>query len=105
MIVHADLSPLLTSFPDAVTSGESVLLQWTTRNLGSGATLAGFIDRVYLSQDAILDSGDLVVGSAAQASPLAAGAEIVQSITVEIPLELSGDWYWIVKSRRRRRSL
>jgi subtilase family serine protease len=57
-VTHPDLQPAVDSAPATATSGETVSLQWSVTNTGSGAANGEWIDRIYLSSDATLSADD-----------------------------------------------
>ncbi|HEU6455875.1 MAG TPA: CARDB domain-containing protein, partial [Roseateles sp.] len=74
--------------------GEAVSLAWTTRNTGS-APAANIREKVYLSQDGVVDAGDTLLGERLIDS-LAAGASSNGSLSFTLPVDLSGAWRLIV---------
>ena len=70
---------------------------WTVTNDGTGATnVLTWYDAVYLSTDDLLDGSDIRLGQIANPSYLAPGDSYNQSLTAEIPSDLSGPFYAIV---------
>jgi hypothetical protein len=84
---------------DAVgTAGQPLTVRWTATNQGAGVTVpAHWGTAVYLSTDAVLDGSDLLLGSAARSSALAAGASASESLTVSLPGWASGPFYLFAK--------
>ena len=74
--------------------GEAISLAWTTRNIGS-APAADIREKVYLSRDGVVGSGDILLGERSIAS-LAAGASSAGSLGFTLPVDLSGAWRLIV---------
>ena len=95
---HADLTPTILSSPASAESGATVTVQWSTANHGTTATPAAWFDRVYLSTDAVYSAGDLFLGEVAHAGPLPFGQGVPGEITAELPIDVSGDWYFVVVS-------
>ena len=59
-----DLEISALADPGSIVVGDAFAVSWTVSNIGSGEAFANWYDRVYLSQDAVLDGGDLALGSA-----------------------------------------
>ena len=97
-VVHADLVSEVTAGVNQATSGDTLTLEWITRNIGTGDTLTGFLDRVYLSQDGTVDTNDRLLGEVTRNLPLAVGTSLPTSLDLEIPVDVSGDWFVLVKA-------
>ena len=85
------------------TFGQTLNVQWTVSNQGTGPTLANWNDRVWLSRDGTLGSDDLSLGtySASGGTPLAVGASYNRSVDVSLPLVAalgSGDYRILVQT-------
>ncbi|WP_415234604.1 CARDB domain-containing protein, partial [Pseudorhodobacter sp.] len=81
----------------AASWGQSVQVGWRVANQGHSATSATWADSVYLSQDGVLDAGDMLLAQvAAPAGPLAVGETYTGSATVVIPGGITGAWRLIV---------
>jgi hypothetical protein len=74
--------------------GEVVTLRWNTRNAGN-AEARNVLERVYLSTDDSVGSGDLLVGERSIAS-LTAGAEVAGELAFTLAADLQGSWRLIV---------
>ncbi|MFM7259246.1 MAG: CARDB domain-containing protein [bacterium] len=81
----ADLVVLNAIAPSSVTLGSPFNVSWTTRNNGT-ALVTTWIDGIFLSNDATLDSSDQLVGSRPNASSLAPSTEYSTSLDVTLPL-------------------
>jgi len=92
-VSNPDLTVISADTPATASWGESVTLEWTVRNQGSGAAVAGWYDRVYVSDSATLDTATatriLSVHSGGN-SPLASGAEYTVSRDVALPGGING---------------
>lgn len=89
--VLPDLTITPVSAPTAATSGSQVELQWTTANIGTAATATGFVERIYLSTDGTISSGDTLLFERTVPAPFAAGASLPSSALVTIPIDRFGD--------------
>jgi subtilase family serine protease len=92
--VGADLHILTFSAPSDAGAGLTVTLTDTTRNQGAG-TAAASTTSFYLSVDATLDAGDVLLGSRAVPA-LAGGASSAGSTTVTIPAGTATGTYNVI---------
>ncbi|MFN9744981.1 MAG: CARDB domain-containing protein, partial [Betaproteobacteria bacterium] len=74
--------------------GEVVTLRWNTRNAGN-AGARNVLERVYLSADDSVGSGDVLLGERSIAS-LGAGAEAAGELVFTLAPDLQGPWRLIV---------
>jgi hypothetical protein len=65
-IGHADLVPSFVSPPVTTTSGTSLTLDWSVLNSGTTPAIGPWVDRVFLSDDAVLGAGDRLLGEFSQ---------------------------------------
>ena len=93
---HVNLVPTITAAPSASTSGTTLVVQWTTTNDGSVPTLAGWVDRAYLSTTDQVTASSLLIGEVSIQGPLATGQDVSSSASVLIPLGDSGIYHVIV---------
>jgi len=85
------------SAPPTAFSSQSVTVNWTVHNIGSGSTnSAGWIDRVYLSLDSILDNNDVLLGAVQNPSYLNAGDSYSSTLTATLPQGTSGNYRFLV---------
>lgn len=78
----------------AVFSGAAVTVQAAIQNLAVVATIAGsWEDGVYLSTDSIYDAGDQLLESAIRNGNLSPGTSYNQTLQVQIPNGISGNFY------------
>ena len=78
-------------------SGQTVPVSWTVTNIGTRDTRqGGWMDRVYLSKDATLDSGDLFVGVDLHAGVLATGSSYSKTMNITLPEGIQGNFYLLV---------
>lgn len=90
-----DLRVMGVDLPPALAMGQPVQISYTVRNVGQGPA-AGWRDAVYLSRDAYLDIGDVLLGSADISHELAAGASYQGTLTVTLPGVDEGVWHLIL---------
>ncbi|MEX2380957.1 MAG: CARDB domain-containing protein [Opitutales bacterium] len=86
--------------PRSSFSGLREFISWKVANGGTGATLASsWEDRVYLSKDEVLDpEEDIFLGSHIQEGTLVPGGDYTASAAVQLPVAVSGSFYWLVES-------
>jgi subtilase family serine protease len=84
--------------PSSAFSGqETVTVEWTVTNTGTGPTSSPYWeDGVWLSVDMTVDSSDIFLGKAGNASYLNAGDSYASSLNVILPQRLSGDFHVLV---------
>ena len=99
-IQQPDLTPLAFQVPLVVTSppNPSLTLSWGVTNQGAGSTTGYWYDRVYLSQNPVLDSPDVSVFSAIETTPLDTGEDYWRTNMVQLPITQSGAYYLIFET-------
>lgn len=96
-----DLPDLAISNLGAPASGFSsqpITVTWTVTNLGGKTRTTSWVDGVYLSQDILLDSGDLLLGTRLQTSSLDAGASYNTQRAFSLPDGITGSRFLIFAS-------
>jgi len=88
----------VTATPATPVSGSVVQVGWTGRNQGSLATVAVWTDEVFLSDDAVLDAGDVSLGQRTHVGVVAPGGTYSETLDVTIPLLTSGMKYVLVQA-------
>ena len=79
--------------------GESLTVNWTVKNAGSGNTNSdSWYDHVYLSTDNVLGDNDIYLGRVRRTAVLDAGKEYTASRTFTIPVNAVGNFYTIVRT-------
>jgi len=97
----ADLRVTACAVPSAAQAGQPVTIEWTVANEGGLSTNAtSWRDDIYLSSDAIIGSGDTLLGSRTitQLGGLAVGASYTQSMTITLPIDRSGELFIIKRT-------
>ena len=80
---------------DALTE-ELVPLRWTLTNNGTATAGPGWVDRLYLSTDGVLDGSDRYLGDFAIEATLGAGQSLERVQNISLPRDLSGTFRLIV---------
>ncbi|MGD1277561.1 MAG: CARDB domain-containing protein [Tepidisphaeraceae bacterium] len=99
----------LSPFPDlavsAVTapaqnfSGQSATIQWTVSNNGAAQTaVANWTDAIYMSSSPTFDSSATQLGRLGHQGTLAPGASYDASASVTLPVGVSGQFYFFVRT-------
>ncbi len=83
--------------------GDTIPIDYTVSNAGNGSAFGNVRDRVWLSSDQVLGTGDRLLATVDAAQiPLAAGASYTQNdLLVNLPLDVSlavGDYFLIVET-------
>src|SRR5690606_17275648 len=73
-------------------------VRWKIRNGGTGTTLGGWTDEVWLSLDGTVGNGDIKLGELVAAGPLPAGGLYEGVLTVALPIDVKGPYKLIVRS-------
>ena len=95
-----DLAVLDVRGPAAGNPDETVTVQWTVRNVGTGVAAGSWRDAVYLSVDPVWTPNDVFLGEVTIDEPVVPGAEYEGSVDVVLPnvFFFPGDYYFIVRS-------
>lgn len=95
----SDLLPLSVQSPAEGIAGQPFDLIYTVKNNGTGSTNNNsWMDKVYLSSDYQLGSGDVLIGSFTHDGGLAAGSQYTDTQQVFLPVNLSGNYILIFKT-------
>ncbi|MCA2813573.1 MAG: hypothetical protein IM477_13910, partial [Microcystis sp. M090S1] len=85
--------------PSTAFSSQETVVQWTVKNVGTGATNAPvWYDRVYLSLDTTYDNTDTYLGEAVNPSYLNPDDSYSNSLTVTLPRGIDGNYYFLVQT-------
>jgi|GEM_PF-1710728 len=107
IIPTEDLTPVSLTAPAAAVFGNSIEVSWTVRNAGTGPTYGNWYDRLYLSTDAVLGSGDIALNyvyasESPDVRPVGAGQEYTRSLqNVQLPLNVSltdGNYFLLLRT-------
>ncbi|MCB0583496.1 MAG: IPT/TIG domain-containing protein, partial [Phaeodactylibacter sp.] len=94
LVVENARGPQATAF-----SGTEISIEWEVRNIGLVHTgNANWIDVVYLSEDTLIDAGDLLLGGQANPSALIAGQGYANMRNFTLPQGLEGEYYILVRA-------
>jgi subtilase family serine protease len=97
--VYVDLIASDLQFNQNPWAGQSIEVSWTVTNEGFDPThVSSWEDIIYLSNDPIPDVNDTVLGVYQHNGALASGETYHKSKTVQIPKDLFGTYYFIVKT-------
>jgi len=96
-ITTPDLTPTAFTAPASATTGQSISLSWTVANQGTGTAQPSWSDYVYLSTDAVYNTGDTFVTSQSTSAALAAGGSYTKTPTVTVPSVPAGNYYLILR--------
>jgi VCBS repeat-containing protein len=100
-ISTVDLKPIALTAPDAASSDEEIQVTWTVSNVGVGSAAIAWQDRVYLSSDEVVDSGDnvLITQDSSGVTPLGPGASYQRLASARVPgSRAAGDYFLLVKT-------
>ncbi|WP_013334633.1 CARDB domain-containing protein [Gloeothece verrucosa] len=97
-----DLTVTAATTSASATWGQEINVSWTVANQGNITAPANWFDYLYLSNDTVLDTNDLSIGSInidAQ-TPLASNSSYTQSLNVTIPNQIGrvGNQYLLIAS-------
>ena len=83
-------------------SGQPMSLRWTVTDQGTGATsVDNWTDAVYMSSTSTLDSSAILLGQFDHQGTLVAGSSYTNTETVNLPVGVSGPFFFIVKTDSR----
>ncbi|NUQ61376.1 MAG: S8 family serine peptidase [Pirellulales bacterium] len=91
----ADLGVASVALPGDGVMGQQATITWSVTNSGSIAASASWLERVYLSQDAVLDASDVLAAELTAQASLAAEASVPRSAPVALPA-VPGTYYAVV---------
>ncbi len=95
-VANPDLVPTILTAPATATSGSTISLGWLVENQGLGAALGGWIDKVYLSSNQVLDPGDTLLGEFTRAGSLESGSHYSSLNDLRIPIHVRGSQYLLL---------
>lgn len=92
-IINLDLQA-----PTTLIQGQNYTATYKMANLGSGAATGNFTTRLYLSSDALPDSGDLVLGQSTGSNYAPGFTSATQTVSFTAPSNLPAGNYYLVLS-------
>ncbi len=95
-----DIAVTAYSAPSSASSGDTIRVSWTVRNLGSGTTrITNWNDRVYIALDTLPETlNDISLLSVSRREALHPGLSYSRDTLLTLPDTISGQWYLIVKT-------
>ena len=106
---EASLADLTVSGVSALANavaGQPLEVTWTVENVGAGATnTAEWVDRVYLSLDAVLTPGDTLLGFHEHGAFLDAGNNSIVTRSFLVPSKLAGNYFVLVETNGQKEVL
>jgi hypothetical protein len=87
----------------SVFAGQPLQVAWTLQNVGVGPTnVADWVDRVYLSLDAVLDTEDVLLGFYAHEGFLPPDGSTQVTRSFGVPAKLAGSYFVIVETNGKK---
>ena len=84
---------------ESIVAGSRVNVSFTVTNVGTDSTAANFsIDEVYLSTTGEIDSDAILLKRIQRTNQLGGGEQYTRTVSVDIPLALSGDYFVVVQA-------
>jgi len=97
--IRTDLSIPDVKISDNLIAGESFSVTWLVTNTGEDSTSGNqWEDSIYLSFDEELDETDMILDHYRHQTILAANNSQSQTLQCQIPDNITGDWFLIVKT-------
>lgn len=94
-----DLTVTSVAAPASFESGSNFNLTFTVKNIGVGNTAGtSWNDLVYASTDATLSNDDRLLSNTANLRQLEPDSSYTRVVTVSLPIDVSGNFYFIVKT-------
>lgn len=87
--------------PANISLGEPTNFTWTVQNASQNTVVGAWQDSVYLSRDAVWDSGDALVGQQQHSQTVAPYATYTATLATIIPPIETGSYYVIVRTDSR----
>ena len=100
--VHADLQIGTFTGPASAVMGETIQVQWAVINAGPDSTPGlSWFDSVYLSDDALLDDGDVSLANVLHEGSLNPGGSYPLAVNIRIPAHNTGGYHLLLKTDSR----
>jgi RHS repeat-associated protein len=94
-----DLQVASVQAPSQAFSGQSMTLNWSVANEGTGPTFeAAWYDQIYMSADEALDGSDRLLVQVYHAGVLKPGESYAASRVVTLPMSVSGDFFFLART-------
>ncbi len=87
------LSSLVTTFAHS-----TVNIKWTVQNAGPGDAEGSWTDKLYFSEDELIDAGDTLLWEGTGSSPLAVPYTYSKQVDIQMPMKPVGLYYLILKT-------
>ena len=85
--------------PPSAVAGQPVTITWGVTNAGDGGTSdTRWTDGVWLSADGQIDITSTFLANVPNTSFLNAGASYANSLTVTLPLQIQGNYYFVIRA-------
>ena len=97
-----DVAPSMLTAPASIVPGVPVDVRWRVGNIG-GSPAAAHDDQIYLSKDALWDSADRLIASAAITQSLAMNASYTQAAKITLPAVQGGVYHLLVRTDATRK--
>ena len=98
-IVNADLVPTLFTTPSTATSEQTITVSWNVSNATRATIYSnGWYDKVYLSTDNAISSGDIVLSNVLINTFIGPNGNYISQATFTIPVGISGSYFLILKA-------
>ena len=94
-----DLKAFEIQVPATIESGSNFIVKFTVKNTGIGSTAGGqWEDAIYVSNDPTFSNDDLLLSRTSNLKQLNPDSSYTQSVTISLPVEYSGDYYFFLKT-------
>ncbi|MDP2336788.1 MAG: CARDB domain-containing protein [Bacteroidota bacterium] len=94
-----DLTVSNVTAPTNIESGSNFIVSFKIKNSGVGNTAgAAWSDALYASTDQTLSNDDKLLATSTNLKQLEADSTYTQSVSVSLPIDFTGDYYFLVKT-------
>ena len=91
-----DLMPTAFTAPAAANARSTIPVTWSVTNLGTGTVYPAWVDRIYISTNAVLGSGVTLLGEFPQTNGLTAGANYIVTNSITLNGVGAGNYYLLL---------
>ncbi len=96
---YPDLHVEMFESPVTATAGQPVKFRWQVSNIGEGpVTVPAWIDRIYLSNDFVVDPSDIYLATKSIVKELDVNETYIDSVEVNIPANIYGNYIVIFET-------